>query len=108
MVKKAALFILFCTLLNASEFDKYCLNCHGGDFKFHVIMKKYTLKYSSEKRIKKAIFEYLKEPLSTKSILPSEYIQRFGIKEKSSLDDETLKRMIDIYYERFSFQSKLY
>jgi hypothetical protein len=108
MVKKTALLILFCTLLNASEFDKNCLNCHGGDFKFHVIMKKYTLKYSSEERIKEAIFEYLKEPLSAKSILPSEYIQRFGIKEKSNLDDKTLKKMIDIYYEKFSPRSKLY
>lgn len=108
MVKKITLFILFCTLLNASEFDKYCLNCHGGDFKFHVIMKKYTLKYSSEKRIKEAIFAYLKEPTAEKSILPLEYIKRFGIKEKSSLDDATLKRMIDIYYKEFGLQPKLY
>ena len=108
MVKKAALLILFCSFLNASEFDKNCLNCHGEDFKFHIIMKKYTLKYSSEKRIKEAIYEYLKDPAAERSILPAEYINRFGIKEKSDLDDKTLRKMIDIYYERFNLQSKLY
>lgn len=108
MVKKIAFFLLFCTLLNASEFEQNCLNCHGEDFKFNIIMKKYTLKYSSEKRIKKAIFEYLKEPAYDKSILPLEYIKKFGIKKKSELDDETLKKMIDIYYDKFNLPSKLY
>jgi len=108
MVKKAAILILFSTYLNASEFDRNCLNCHGDDFKFHVIMKKYTLKYSSEQRIKKAMFEYLKEPAAERSILPAEYINRFGIKEKSALDDEKLMRMIDIYYKEFNLPSKLY
>jgi hypothetical protein len=108
MVKKTALLILFCTLLSASEFDKNCLSCHEGDFKFHIIMKKYTLKYSSEKRIKEAIYKYLKEPTAERSILPSEYIKRFGIKERSDLDDETLRQMIDIYYQEYNLPSKLY
>jgi len=108
MVKKYALLIFFCALLSASEFDRNCLNCHGDDFKFHVIMKKYTLKYSSPKKIKEAMFKYLKEPVAEKSILPAEYIKRFGIKEKSTLEDETLKRMIDVYYNEFNLPSKLY
>ena len=108
MVKIILLAVISLTFLNASSFEQNCLSCHGNDFKFNMMMKKYTQKYSSEKRIKEAIFDYLKEPLSTKSILPSEYIQRFGIKEKSNLDDKTLKRMIDIYYEKFNLRSKLY
>ncbi|MDD3506180.1 MAG: hypothetical protein PHX65_06490 [Sulfurimonas sp.] len=71
-------------------------------------MNKYTLKYSSEQRIKEAIFEYLKEPDINKSILPPEYIKKFGLKQKSNLDDEKLKKMIDIYYKRFNQQSKIY
>lgn len=108
MVKRAALLILLSAILNASEFEKNCLSCHGGDFKFHVIMKKYTLKYSSEERIKEAMFKYLKEPVAERSILPAEYINRFGVKERSTLDDKTLKRMIDIYYKEFNLPSKLY
>ncbi len=70
-------------------------------------MKKYTLKYSSQKRIKEAMFNYLKEPNATKSILPAEYTNKFGVKQRSSLDDETLKEMIDIYYQKYNLQSKL-
>ncbi|MCK9454804.1 MAG: hypothetical protein WCY51_02475 [Sulfurimonas sp.] len=108
MVKILAILVLFSTIISASEFEKNCLTCHGGDFKFHIIMNKYTLKYSSEKRIKKAIFEYLKEPSIEKTILPFEYIKRFGLKEKSTLDDKTLRDMVDIYYDKFNLQSKLY
>jgi hypothetical protein len=72
------------------------------------MMKKYTLKYSSEEKIKKAIFQYLKNPTFKKSILPVEYLNKFGIKEKTTMDDKTLKDMIDIYYNKFNMHSKLY
>lgn len=108
MVRLLSFFILFCITIDASEFDKNCFNCHSKDFKFHIIMNKYTLKYSSEQRIKEAIFDYLREPSSEKSILPLEYIQKFGLKEPSPLDDKTLREMIDIYYEKFNLQSKIY
>ncbi|DAB28775.1 MAG: hypothetical protein A2513_08330 [Sulfurimonas sp. RIFOXYD12_FULL_33_39] len=108
MVKSVSLFLILCTLLGSSEFEKNCLTCHGDDFRFNIIMKKYTLKYSTKERIKNAMFEYLKYPSYEKSILPSEYIKKFGIKEKSELEDKILKEMLDIYYDRFNLKSKLY
>ncbi len=73
-----------------------------------MFMKKYTLKYSSEVKIKKAIFEYLKNPSIEKSVLPYGFLNRFGIKEKSSLEDKELNKMVDIYYEKFNIKSKIY
>jgi len=108
MVKSALLILVLFSFLNASEFEENCLDCHTNDFKFNMMMKKYTLKYSSEKRIRKAIFEYLKNPTQDKSVLPSGYINRFGIKEKTELDDKTLRDMIDIYYKQFNLKSKIY
>ncbi|MCW8895805.1 MAG: hypothetical protein OQK48_04235 [Sulfurimonas sp.] len=108
MVRTTIFIILFSSILGASSFEQNCLNCHGDDFKFNMMMKKYTLKYSSEKKIKKAIFEYLKNPTFEKSILPVGYLNRFGIKEKTSLDDKLLKEMIDVYYDKFNMNSKLY
>jgi len=108
MVKKLLLATLLLNSLYGSSFEQNCLSCHSKDFKFAMMMKKYTQKYSSEKRIKEAIFEYLKEPSALKAILPYEYINRFGIKEKSNLDDKTLREMIDIYYEMFNIKSKIY
>lgn len=108
MVKILSLLLIISTLIFADDFEKNCLVCHGDDFKFNIIMKKYTLKYSSEKRIKKAIFEYLKEPKEQNSILPYEYINRFGIKEKSRLGNAELTQMIDIYYEKYNLRAKIY
>jgi len=108
MVRFLSFFLLFFINTDASEFDKNCFDCHSQDFKFHIIMNKYTLKYSSEKRIKEAMFDYLREPSSEKSVLPLEYIQKFGLKDKSPLDDKTLREMIDIYYKEYNLQSKIY
>ncbi|MDD2906145.1 MAG: hypothetical protein WBK95_04725 [Sulfurimonas sp.] len=108
MVKFLTLLTLFFLHLSAqSDFDKNCMSCHGDDFKFYIIMKKYTLKYSSATSIKKAMFAYLKNPTLEASILPPEYKTKFGIKEKSDLNDETLKQMIDIYYDKYNLASKL-
>lgn len=108
MVKILSVFIICISFLNADRFEQECLTCHGDDFKFNIIMDKYTLKYSSEKRIKEAMFRYLKNPSYESSILPPDYIKKFGIKEKSALEDGLLKQMIDIYYKRFNLASKLY
>ena len=109
MVKKLLLLIfLLSSILNASEFEENCLRCHNNNFQFQMFMKRYTLKHSSENRIKKAIFDYLKEPSYSTSLLPFGFLNRFGIKEKTTLDDETLKKMIDIYYKEYNIRSKIY
>jgi hypothetical protein len=108
MVKITLLALSLVTLLSASSFEENCLNCHSRDFKFAMMMKKYTQKYSSERKIKEAIFEYLKNPSADKSVLPYEYINRFGVKEKSTLDDATLREMIDIYYKMFNMKERIY
>ncbi|HUH43383.1 MAG TPA: hypothetical protein VLZ29_09700 [Sulfurimonas sp.] len=108
MVKILLLITLFLGILEASTFKENCLSCHENDFKFTLIIKKYTQKYSSEKKIKEAMFEYLREPTIEKAILPYEYINRFGIKDKSNLDDKTLRDMIDIYYKEFNMKDDIY
>ena len=108
MVKITLLALSLVTLLSASSFEENCLNCHSRDFKFAMMMKKYTQKYSSEPKIKEAIFDYLKNPSADKSVLPYEYINRFGVKEKSTLDDATLREMIDIYYKMFNMKERIY
>ena len=109
MVKKLLIInFLFLSILNGSEFEKNCLSCHTNEFQFQMFMKKYTIKHSSEKRIKKAIFEYLKNPSYTTSLLPFGYLNRFGIKDKSNLEDKDLKDMIDIYYKNYNLKSKIF
>lgn len=108
MVKILLLILFLTTLVDASSFEQNCLNCHAKDFKFAMMMKRYTQKHSSEQKIKEAIFDYLKNPSAEKSVLPFEYINKFGVKEKTTLDDVTLREMIDIYYKTFNIKDKIY
>lgn len=108
MVKILTIIFFLATILNASSFEENCLKCHANSYQFNMFMKKYTLKYSSDSKVKEAIFEYLKNPSFEKSVLPYGFLNRFGIKEASSLDTQELKSMIDIYYEKYNMKSKIY
>lgn len=107
MVK--VLLLLFLVLhVKAATFENECLSCHQNVGQFNMYMKQYLLKYSSERRVKKAIFEYLKDPKQENSVLPFGYLRRFGIKEKSELNDEELRHMIDEFYKRYNFKDRIY
>jgi len=108
MVRSTFIILFFVVSLGASSFEKNCLECHQNEFQLAMFMKKYALKYSSERSIKEALYSYLKKPTYNASILPFGYLNRFGIKEKSSLDDAELKKMINIYYDKYNIKSKIY
>ena len=90
--------------LNANEFEKNCLSCHKNNKQFQMFMSKYTLKYSSERKIKQAMFDYLKEPKIDDSVMPRGFINRWGIKEKTTLEDEKLIEALDVYYENYNLK----
>ncbi len=108
MVKQISILLLIALSLNANSFKENCLECHQNEFQLAMFMKKYTLKYSSEKRVKKALYSYLKNPTFNKSVLPYGFLKRFGIKNKSTLDDKELQNMIDLYYNQYNIKSKIY
>ncbi len=108
MVKYLLIFSLLSSFLYSGDFRSNCLTCHVNDFQLQMFMKKYTLKYSSEKKIKKAIYSYLKNPKYKDSVLPFGFLNRFGIKNKSQLPDEEIKKMIDIYYDKYNIKSRIY
>jgi hypothetical protein len=95
-----ALFIS--TYLNADVFERDCLSCHTNNTQLKMIISRYTLKFSSEKRIKEAIFNYLKNPSKELSSMPLGFLSRFDIKEKSKLNDEELREAIDTYYKKYN------
>jgi len=94
--------LLLTTYLNANVFERNCQSCHHNNTQLKMIMSRYTLKFSSEKRIKEAIFTYLKNPSRELSSMPLGFLSRFDIKEKTKLSDEELKEAINIYYKNFN------
>lgn len=108
MVKVLYIFLLLASISYANSFENNCLKCHQNEFQLHMFMKKYSLKYSSERVIKKAVFDYLKNPTFKSSVLPFGFLNRFGIKNKTQLNDEELKEMINIYYLRYNIEDRIY
>ncbi len=108
MVKIILICLFLISLANANKFEKNCLECHPNSFQLDMMMKRYTIKYSSEVKIKRAIFEYLKNPSEKKSVMPFGFIRRFGIKGESFLEDEDLQEMIDIYYKQYNIKDKIF
>ncbi len=108
MVKTIYILLFLVTFSYANSFEKNCLECHANEFQLHMFMKKYSLKFSSERVIKKAIFDYLKKPTMKQSVLPFGYLNRFGIKDKTNLSDEELSKMVEVYYNRFNLKDKIY
>ncbi len=93
------------TQLTANSFETNCKKCHFQTRQLQMFISKYTLKYSSEHKIKEAIFKYLKNPTKDNSVMPVGFLNRFGIKEKSNLDDNELKNAIDIYYKEYNLKN---
>lgn len=89
-------------------FEKNCVACHKGQaVSLENLFYRYLLKYSSEKRVKEALMDYMKNPDYFKSVMPQGYINRYGIKIPSKLKDEDLKKAIDMYWEKYKLFGKL-
>lgn len=101
---KLLLISLTSLYLVASPYESNCLYCHKDKKELKYFMAQYSLKYSSEKKIKKALFRFLKNPTSNKSITPYGYIVKHGFKEKSKLNDLDLKEAINIYYDKYNIK----
>ena len=98
------LLIILPLSIYANSFEKNCLNCHFKTKQLKKFIYKYTLKYSSQEKVENAIFNYLKNPTKQTSIMPSGFLNRFGIKEKSTLKNIELKKAINEYYKEYNIK----
>ena len=67
MVKLFSILLLSVYLF-ANPYETNCMYCHKDKKELQLFMAQYTIKYSSEKKTKKALFRFLKNPTSNKSI----------------------------------------
>ncbi|SFV75431.1 hypothetical protein MNB_SM-3-960 [hydrothermal vent metagenome] len=100
---KIVLFFLLQLVIFANSFESNCKKCHN-DTELRIFMAKYTLQYSSQKNIKKALYQFLKYPTSSIPLMPYHFIRQKGYKPESTLNDNELKNAIDIYYQKFNLK----
>ena len=102
-----ALSIMF-SFLNADVYEQNCVQCHKP---LHVSIEKhfydYLLIYSSETDMKNAIISYLNYPAKETSVMSDEFIDKYGIKQKTKLSKEELKEAVDTYWQKYKVFGKL-
>ncbi|AXX89669.1 hypothetical protein CKA55_09625 [Arcobacter suis] len=113
MVKVFLVLFLIISSLNAAKdedgiYETNCVKCHS---KLPVTIDKYfyryLLKYSSERAVKEAMFDYMKNPSVEKTIMAESFITRFGIKKKTNLSDDKLMEALDTYWDEYKISNKL-
>jgi hypothetical protein len=88
--------------------EQKCLDCHKEQqIPNSLIMKRYLMQYSTNERIEEAMFKYLKDPKKKHSIMPAPFFSKFPMKEKSLLDDLSLKQNIKLFLEKYNMKKKL-
>ena len=101
-------------LLSASELaasqislQNACLSCHEEQqIPSELIYRRYLMKYSTDKRMGKAILHYLKDPKKSHSIMPLQFFLKFPMKKALKLDNTELKAGIKQYLEKFDVKKK--
>lgn len=90
------------------QLERNCLACHlEQKIPSELMYRRYLIKYSTQKSIKKRLFEYLKKPKKEKSIMPTQFFLKFPEKEQSDLNETLLKESIEAYLAFFDVKRKL-
>ena len=93
---------------NNDDLEQKCLHCHQEQqIPNNLISKRYLMRYSTDNRIEEAMFKYLKDPKKEYSIMPAPFFSKFPMKEKSLLDDISLKQNIKAFFEKYNMKKKL-
>lgn len=109
MVKRVLILAVFLnSFLFASVYEKNCVACHNRlPVSIDKYFYRYLLKYSSKRSVNEVMSKYLKSPSKDTTIMPDAFISRFGIKKKSTLSDDELKKALDEYWDIYKVFGKL-
>ena len=110
MVRIFIISILITTsLLRADVYEENCVACHNNlPVSIDKYFYKYLLIYSGEVDMKNAIINYLKVPFKETTVMSDSFISRFGVKRKSRLSEDELRKAVDVYWEKYKVFGKLH
>lgn len=88
--------------------QKNCIACHVKQkIPSELIYRRYLMRYSTHKTIRKTLFSYLKAPTKETSIMPKQFFLKFPQKEPLDLNESVLMESIDAYLDYFDVKRKL-
>ena len=109
MVKEILIIVcLFSGVYAEDAFERNCVSCHKElPATLQEMFKRYLLVYSSEMNVKAGIKHYLKYPSKDISAMSDLFVDTYGIKKKTLLNQKELDEAVDIYWDKFKVFGKL-
>jgi len=109
MVKPILLTVLLASgLFSQDAYERYCVACHKElPTSLQRMFMRYLLVYGGENNVKAGLKHYLKYPLKEISVMSDLFIDNYGIKKKTTLNDRQIDKALDIYWEKFKVIDKL-
>lgn len=109
MVKQIMLILLLITSMwGKNVYERNCIPCHQTlSSTLQQMFKGYLQTYSGEQNVKAGLKHYLRFPHKSISVMSDLFIDTYGIKKKTTLNNEELDEAINIYWEKFKVFDKL-
>ena len=110
MVKILLIMMVFVfnTLHAENIYEKKCVPCHKDlPTSLEGMFMNYIAAYSGEKSVKTIMSYYLKKPSKNLTVMSELFIDTYGIKDATKLNDDELEKAIDIYWNKFKVSNKL-
>jgi hypothetical protein len=101
--------LLATALFSEGVYEKNCLPCHNDHFptSLEKMFMSYLKVYSGEITFKASLKGYLQKPDKELSVMSDLFIDRFGIKEPTTLSEKELEEAIDTYWNLYNVRNKL-
>ena len=107
-MEKIVFIMIVSALFMRADTQTSCLACHQeNQIPSELIYKRYLMQYSTDEKMQKVMYAYLKNPQKERSIMPSVFFSKFPMKEASALNDRELKKEISAYLKHFNLKKKL-
>ncbi|SFZ98104.1 hypothetical protein MNB_SV-5-1201 [hydrothermal vent metagenome] len=95
-------------LYGENIYEKNCIPCHANlPTSLQEMFMSYLASYSGEKNVKTILKYYLKRPSKSLTVMSNLFIDTYGIKSSTKLNDKELDEAISIYWEKFKVFDKL-
>ena len=108
MVKIICIMTITICLCASDAYERKCVECHKNlPTSLQRMFMNYLLVYGGEKNLKAGLKHYLKYPSKHISVMSDLFIENYGIKDKTRLNDKELDEVLDIYWDKFKVIGRL-
>ncbi len=102
------LMLLIPLIVTAGPYRYNCVACHQRrNLSLEALFFDYLLKYSSERRVKAALYSFIKHPTKKKAVASEDVIKREGLMPPTTLNDTDLRKAINTYWEKYKVFGKI-